>query len=39
MAHYVGFGKCCELPCFGRRSEIEDNDKYIQFSQDAVKKY
>lgn len=34
----MGLGKCCELPCYARSSEIEDNDDYIQLPQkDAVK--
>lgn len=37
-AHYVGLGKCCELPCYGRSGEIAGNDEYIQFPQkDAMK--
>lgn len=38
MAHYVGSGKDCELPCYTRRSEMEDNDQCVPFPQeDAVK--
>lgn len=36
--YYVGLGKYCELPHYGRCSDMEDNDRYIQLSQkDAVK--
>ena len=39
-AHYVGLGKYCELPHYGRCSDMEDNDRYIQLPQkDAVEKY